>query len=152
MEQASNIRNYSSPALQNLLSEVGSLEMQQVQAKMQIAARIEDHLHSRAWSQSFFAERMGKRPSEISRWLSGTHNFTIEVLVSIAHHLGIGVGDLLPQTGKVVVYTLSMENPSICAEPDSPVYGQRPVRGSTVVSRYSVSARSNSGNISYTKA
>jgi transcriptional regulator with XRE-family HTH domain len=35
-----------------------------------------------------FARMVGKRPSEISRWLAGTHNFTLATIAKIEITLG----------------------------------------------------------------
>ena len=41
-------------------------------------------LTERGISQKEFAELMGKRESEISKWLKGTHNFTLRTLAKIS--------------------------------------------------------------------
>ena len=56
---------------------------------MHIATRIDDGLKAKGWSQRQFAIKMGKRPSEVTKWLSGTHNFTLETLSMIESYLGI---------------------------------------------------------------
>ena len=38
--------------------------------------------------QKDLALRLGKKESEISRWMRGTHNFTIDTLISIEDVLG----------------------------------------------------------------
>lgn len=35
-----------------------------------------------------FAEKMEKSPSEVGKWLSGIHNFTIKTMAKIEHTLG----------------------------------------------------------------
>jgi transcriptional regulator with XRE-family HTH domain len=54
---------------------------------MLLAARIDDARKAKGWSQHEFAEQMGKNPSEISKWLSGTHNFTSDTLWDIEEKL-----------------------------------------------------------------
>ena len=44
---------------------------------------------SRGLTNQEFAFMMGKKPSEITRWLSGTHNFTTETLWEIERVLNI---------------------------------------------------------------
>ena len=53
-----------------------------------IANRIYDLLKAKDITQREFATRMGKRESEISRWLTGAHGFTISTLAKIAVVLG----------------------------------------------------------------
>ena len=50
----------------------------------EIADRIARILKDKEISQKEFAELMNKSESEISKWLSGTHNFTIETIVKIS--------------------------------------------------------------------
>lgn len=152
MNQSNNPRNYNSPLLDNLLSQIPPLEMQQVQVKLQIAARINHHLQARGWSQSYFAERMGKRPSEISKWLSGTHNFTLDILVSIAWHLGIGIRELLPEPRRSVVYSINVEQKATCAEPSRHPYGRAFARGSVILHQQLKAVSNYSGYSPYNKA
>lgn len=53
-----------------------------------IANTIYDILKEKDLSQKEFATLMGKTESEISRWLSGTHNFTLKTLAAISVCLG----------------------------------------------------------------
>ena len=39
-------------------------------------------------SQKVLAEKMGKRPSEISKWLAGDHNFTLKSIAKLTAELG----------------------------------------------------------------
>ncbi len=66
---------YTNPYRQNL-TERDLIEREQVIAKMRVAARIDDIRQELNLSKSEFAELLGKHPSEITKWLSGTHNFT----------------------------------------------------------------------------
>ena len=49
-----------------------------------LADKISLLLKEQGMSQRELARRMAKRPSEINKWLSGTHNFTIETLAKLA--------------------------------------------------------------------
>lgn len=53
-----------------------------------IGARIEEVLKRKGWSQADFAKIIGKKESEISRWLGGGHNFTIATIAKIEAALG----------------------------------------------------------------
>ena len=57
--------------------------------QMAIAVRIADALETKGWSKSEFATRMNQQPSVITRWLSGTQNFTIDTLSDIEEMLGV---------------------------------------------------------------
>ena len=55
---------------------------------VEIGSRIEEILKRRGWTQSDLAKAMGKRESEISKWLGGGHNFTIATIANIETTLG----------------------------------------------------------------
>lgn len=104
MKKTTKARKHSSPKLQSLLDEVKPVEMEQTKVKMQLAARIEDMMVSRGWGKSQFAEKLDKNPSEITRWFSGTHNFTIDVLTEIAFVFGVELAHLFGRKQFTVVY------------------------------------------------
>ena len=53
-----------------------------------IADRIDYLLRKKGMTQRSLAERLGKKESEVSKWLTGRHNFTINTLAHIALALG----------------------------------------------------------------
>lgn len=87
-------RKKSNPAISGLLKETTPVEMLQIGTKMLIAARLHDFLQAKGWGKSEFAEMLHKNPSEITKWLSGTQNFTIDTLAEIAVALNISIGEL----------------------------------------------------------
>lgn len=89
----------TSEFLEKSLANIDPVKREYVDAKMLIAVRIDDLRVAKGWTKSQFAERLGKQPSEVSKWLSGTHNFTIEVLVTIAFAFGVHVSELLVDLG-----------------------------------------------------
>lgn len=97
-------RKYSSSKLKELLTEVTPLEMEQTKTKMQLAARIENCMRNKGWNKSQFAEQVGKNPSEITKWLSGTQNFTIDILTEIAQTLDVELTSLFGEPQVQVVY------------------------------------------------
>lgn len=53
-----------------------------------ISDRIDSLMHERGLSKKQFADALGRRPSEITKWLSGQHNFTIATLVMLSTFFG----------------------------------------------------------------
>lgn len=49
-----------------------------------IAKRIEFLMKQQGLTKKQFAEAMGRRPSEITKWMSGEHNFTIGTLARLS--------------------------------------------------------------------
>ncbi len=60
----------------------------QVDISFLIVGRIHEILERKGFKQKDLAERLGKKESEVSKWMRGTHNFTIETLSSIEAALG----------------------------------------------------------------
>ena len=54
-----------------------------VALSFRIVDRIYDILQEKGLRQKDLAERLGKSEAEISKWMRGTHNFTIDTLVAI---------------------------------------------------------------------
>ena len=54
-----------------------------VALSFRIVDRIHEILEEKGLKQKDLAERLGKSEAEISKWMRGTHNFTIDTLSSI---------------------------------------------------------------------
>ena len=76
-------RNYSDSIIDKIFNEISKAEYDLTEKKMLLAARIDDAIKARGWQKQDLARALHKRPSEISKWLSGTHNFTTETLWEI---------------------------------------------------------------------
>ena len=53
-----------------------------------IAEKLDKLLKERGMSQRDLAKNTGKTEAEVSRWLGGTHNFTLRTLAKISTVLG----------------------------------------------------------------
>lgn len=117
MRKTTKARKYTSSKLQELLNEVTPLEMEQTKVKMQLAARIDDFMRAKGWNKSQFAVKVGKNPSEITKWFSGTQNFTIDVLTEIASALGVELTALFGKKQVQVIYRKEIVVKSIATQP-----------------------------------
>lgn len=63
----------------------------QVDLSFLIVDRIHSILEEKGLKQKDLANMLGKKESEISKWMRGTHNFTIETISSIENVLGIPI-------------------------------------------------------------
>ncbi len=54
-----------------------------------LADKIDMILREKNISQEQLAEKMGKTEAEVSRWLGGTHNFTLRTIAKISDSLGV---------------------------------------------------------------
>src|ERR1700756_5237481 len=83
----------SAGTLADLLAEITPQEQERTAKKMRFAARLMDAIEEKGWNKTTFAAKMGVQKSVISRWLSGTHNFSWNTLVAIEEVLGMLIID-----------------------------------------------------------
>lgn len=75
-------------SLDRLLQEITPEEQEKTNAKMLLAAKIADAMAAKGWNNKMLMDAMGKKnASEITRWLSGTHNFTMDTLIDLGRVL-----------------------------------------------------------------
>jgi len=89
MKTMNKAREYTSDTLEKLFSNVDAEKLERTRKKMQLAVRLDEAIEAKGWTKKQFAEKLGKQPSEISKWLSGTHNFTTDTLWDIENILGV---------------------------------------------------------------
>lgn len=53
-----------------------------------LVVRINSLLKEKGYTQKDLAEKLNKKPSEISKWLKGEHNFTLRSLAKLEAELG----------------------------------------------------------------
>ena len=117
MNKSIKARKYNSAKLQELFDEITPVEMEQTKVKMQLAIRIEDLMRAKNLNKSQFAEKVGKHSSEITKWLSGTHNFTIDILTEIAFALEVDISNLTGKKQIEVIYRKEIVVKSVVAQP-----------------------------------
>ena len=86
------------PLFEQCVANVAPEVMEEVNLNIDIANRIYDLLKAKNLTQHEFASRMGKRDSEISRWLTGTHGFTTATLAKISFPYLYLIGDGHPDS------------------------------------------------------
>lgn len=74
----------TSVLFQKALAEVPDDLKIQVDLSFAIADKIAEILEERGMSQKDFARMVGKTETEVSRWLGGTHNFTLKTIAKIS--------------------------------------------------------------------
>lgn len=95
---------YNSQLIDDLLNEISPAEIKRTERKMMLAACIQDALKAKNMKKGELAAALNKQPSEISKWLSGTHNFTAETLWDIGDVLGIDLINLEEYQKEEIVY------------------------------------------------
>ena len=104
-------RKKSTGVLSHLLETLDKKQLEKTSNRMLVAAKIGNALHMKGLTQKEFASMMGRTESEISEWLSGDRNFTIDTLTEISLALGISLID----TSVSSAYVIPME-PLITSE------------------------------------
>lgn len=117
MKKAAKMQNnepYSSPELEVFLSMEETINTEYIRTSMMLAAQIEDAMIARGIGKKMLADMLGKKPSVITKWLSGTHNFETNTLTEIAKALDFTIFafDVPTRTDKVILnahITLNVE-------------------------------------------
>ncbi|MDE5874036.1 MAG: helix-turn-helix transcriptional regulator [Muribaculaceae bacterium] len=60
----------------------------EVDMEMAVSNRIYKLMNEKGLSKAEFARSIGKRPCEITKWLSGQHNFTLSTLAMLSSFFG----------------------------------------------------------------
>ena len=63
-----------------MFSQVPPEIKQEIDYEIEISNRIDSLMKKHHLSKLEFARKLGKRPSEITKWLSGQHNFTLRTI------------------------------------------------------------------------
>jgi hypothetical protein len=102
------------------------LKIYKMKCKSTLARGIHSYLNPSPDYKGVFAKKINKCPSEISKYFSGNHNFTIEILCEIAFALKISLKDLfcyctlnpsrIDNMGRVVPLTIQNEPPKLPQE------------------------------------
>lgn len=106
----------ASNLIDELLESITVLEQSKVDTRMLLAAKIADGMKAKGWKSKDLLKAVNKdNPSIVTKWLSGTHNFTIDTLVELEDALNINLLDRHEKKTELVwVYQLSVEsNPEI---------------------------------------
>lgn len=85
------VKNHESKILDAFFSVVDKDEYEKTESKMLLAIRIEKAMKEKGLTKSQFATAMKVHPSVITKWLSGTQNFTYDTLFDIQKQLSIEI-------------------------------------------------------------
>ena len=75
--------------LQDYLNDIPADVRKEVDWSLAIADKIEVTLQEKCISHKELAKRMGKTEAEVSRWVGGTHNFTLRTIARISTAIGV---------------------------------------------------------------
>lgn len=132
MNKPKSAEEHTSKALDDLLNEITPREQARTDNKMLLAVKIDEARKAKGWSKQVFAQEMGQHPSVISKWLSGTHNFTSDTLWDIEEKLGVELICLKERewkVTKVVEYKIVVQGPGIFTTGYVNPYSAMPLAG-----------------------
>ncbi len=84
------MENKENKMISDWLKENSSPEIDRfIEKNLDITEKVRQALESKGWKSQDLAKEMGKKPSEVSKWLSGTHNLTLKSIIKMEQALGI---------------------------------------------------------------
>lgn len=81
------MRNANIP-LQEIFDEIPKEKREEARLSFAISNRLDALMREKGLNKKQFADALGKRPNEVTRWLSGEHNFTISTLAMLSTFFG----------------------------------------------------------------
>ena len=88
------MRNANIP-LQEIFDEIPREKREETRLSFAISYRIATLMRQRGLNRKQLAEALGKRPNEITRWLSGEHNFTLATIAKLSTFFGNPIVDVV---------------------------------------------------------
>lgn len=114
------MKKLKSPLINSFLNEIAPLDQAKTDAKMELAAKIGSAMEAKKWKKKDLLKAVGKdNPSIITKWLSGTHNFTVETLIDLEKALDIILIDREVNKPTVVKYRITISSEAADSEPFS---------------------------------
>lgn len=75
-------------SLNEIFEEIPKEKREETRLSFAISDRLDYLMQKKGLSKKQLADAIGKRPNEITRWLSGEHNFTISTLAMLSAFFG----------------------------------------------------------------
>jgi transcriptional regulator with XRE-family HTH domain len=100
--------------LDNWLNEYGDPAIERfVEKNLAIVDKIVTLLKERNIKKQEFAKMLDKKPSEISKWLTGQHNLTLKSITKMEEALGVNLINIEPEIEYKYVYLGSISGKPI---------------------------------------
>ncbi len=74
--------------LEEIFNEIPLAKREETRLSFAISNRLDALMKEKDLNRKQLAEALGKRPNEVTRWLSGEHNFTIATLAMLSTFFG----------------------------------------------------------------
>lgn len=116
---------YSDPLFNEVYSKIPEESRRMSAHSFAIAAHISEILERKGWSKTDLATALGKKNAEISKWMSGQHNFTIATIAKIEAVLCEDIISVKKYRKPVTGYTqMSESKRRYFSEKERPGYGK----------------------------
>ena len=77
--------------LGSMLANIDKRKLSRTRNRMLLAIKISEAIRDKNLTQKQFASQMGKTESEVSEWLSGDRNFTVDTLTDLSEALNVNL-------------------------------------------------------------
>ena len=78
------------------IQRISEEKLSEIRLSVEIVERIDDLMQKHNINQKQLAQKLGKNPSEINKWLSGTHNFTLKTIIRLEIFFGESILSVAP--------------------------------------------------------
>ncbi|MDE5813174.1 MAG: helix-turn-helix transcriptional regulator [Muribaculaceae bacterium] len=75
-------------SLRNLFEEIPKEKRETARLTFAVSDRLAYLMEIKGMSKKQLADNLGKRPNEVTRWLSGEHNFTLSTIAMLSSYFG----------------------------------------------------------------
>lgn len=74
--------------LEEIFNEIPLAKREETRLSFAISNKLDALMKEKGMNRKQLAEAMGKRPNEVTRWLSGEHNFTLATISMLSTFFG----------------------------------------------------------------
>lgn len=106
IEKNTQSKIINSSLINEILNKTDPMQSKRVQLRMHIAATIIEAMKAQKVTKMQLAKKCQKSPTLITKWLSGTQNFTLDSLSDLEFVLGIQLIAINPQNNDTKVLTI----------------------------------------------
>lgn len=107
MKKNKKAMEYNSTEIDDIFGLISNEEQEKIDMKMRLAAKISDGIQAKGIKKGELARLLHqKNQSVVTKWLSGTHNFTSDTLFDLQKVLGIDLINLDEKTRSEEIVTV----------------------------------------------
>lgn len=82
------------------ISRISNEKLSEIRMSVEVVERIYDLMQKHNINQKQLAQQLSKNPSEINKWLSGTHNFTLKTIIRLETLFGEPILAVIPSNAQ----------------------------------------------------